>query len=195
MFQLKCLIGVYNAVFYCLCFILGVARNYLLCLIRTEHGGCLCQGKRKVGRPISTKKAMHLVFRSDNAVKELSFLNHEGLVRKLLKENAKRFYVEVYETSVNNNHLHFLVKAKDREGFKNFLRAFTGILAKKMLKGKPSLSRFWSETIFSRIVEWGKAFKTAQNYVLQNTLEARGLIAYKPRAPKRRQAVAPAPDK
>ena len=158
--------------------------------LRTEHGGSLCQGKRKELRPITTKKAMHLVFRSDNATKELSFLKHEGLVRRLIKENAKRFYVQVYEVSINSNHLHFLVRPKSREGFKNFLRAFTGILARKMLKGKPSLSHFWSSTIYSRIIYWGRAFKIAQNYVLQNTLEARGLIAYQPRRTKQRKTVA-----
>jgi len=34
---------------------------------------------------------------------------------------------------------------------------------------------------FTRIIEWGKDFRSTCNYVLRNTLEALGLQKYKPR--------------
>ncbi|MCB0351261.1 MAG: hypothetical protein KDD38_08770 [Bdellovibrionales bacterium] len=41
--------------------------------------------------------------------------------------------------------------------------------------------KFWSYLIFSRIVSWGREFKTVIRYVQKNTLEALNLIAYQPR--------------
>ncbi len=41
--------------------------------------------------------------------------------------------------------------------------------------------KFWSYLIFSRIVSWGREFKTVSQYVQKNTLEALNLIAYQPR--------------
>ena len=40
---------------------------------------------------------------------------------------------------------------------------------------------FWQTRIFSRIVSWGREFKAVKAYVIQNTLEALGLVSYKPR--------------
>jgi hypothetical protein len=34
---------------------------------------------------------------------------------------------------------------------------------------------------FSRIIEWGRAYKGALNYILKNQLEAAGVISYTPR--------------
>jgi len=43
---------------------------------------------------------------------------------------------------------------------------------------------FWQFRPFTRILHWGKDFKTACDYLLKNTLEARGFIAYTPRKTK-----------
>jgi hypothetical protein len=40
---------------------------------------------------------------------------------------------------------------------------------------------FWSVVIYSRIVSWGREFKVVMGYILQNTKEALGLVAYKER--------------
>ena len=45
--------------------------------------------------------------------------------------------------------------------------------------------KFWSELIYSRVVSWGREFKNVTKYILQNTLEALYLIAYKPRKLRR----------
>jgi REP element-mobilizing transposase RayT len=41
--------------------------------------------------------------------------------------------------------------------------------------------KFWDKRPFTRIVEWGREYKTLQNYLEQNTLEAWGFIPYQPR--------------
>jgi len=39
--------------------------------------------------------------------------------------------------------------------------------------------KFWSTLIYSRIVAWGKDFYRVTLYVMQNSLEALGIIPYK----------------
>jgi REP element-mobilizing transposase RayT len=42
-------------------------------------------------------------------------------------------------------------------------------------------NKFWQTRIYSRVVSWGREFMAVKKYVLQNTLEALGVIAYEPR--------------
>jgi len=44
---------------------------------------------------------------------------------------------------------------------------------------------FWSLLLYSRIVRWGRDYQAVKAYVIQNTKEALGLIAYKERKPWR----------
>jgi len=41
--------------------------------------------------------------------------------------------------------------------------------------------KFWDYRPWTRIVEWKKAYSIAKDYVIQNHLEAMGLVPYKPR--------------
>jgi hypothetical protein len=56
---------------------------------RTAHGGTLNKGKRKLERPLSTRKSIHLVLKSDKAKGRFSFLNPHNklLVNRILREN------------------------------------------------------------------------------------------------------------
>jgi REP element-mobilizing transposase RayT len=40
---------------------------------------------------------------------------------------------------------------------------------------------FWALFIYSRVVSWGREFRTVSRYILQNNLEALCVIAYRPR--------------
>ncbi len=147
----------------------------------TEHGGDLSQGKRKTARPIAVKRAMHVVFRSDNAKGSTSFTRKNQPIRSILQKESKRFYVNLYKVAICGNHIHMCVKAKTKEGFKNFLRATSGQIAKL------SKIKLWSTIPYTRIIDWGKAFKQVIQYVHKNELETLGLIAYTPRKRKRPQ--------
>jgi REP element-mobilizing transposase RayT len=108
-----------------------------------------------------------------------------------LKQLGHRYQVTVYEHSVNPNHLHLLVRAKTRQGFQTFLRVFAGQVAQKItkaFKGASLKSSFWEFPPFERILEWGRAFLTARQYVFQNQLETDGVIPYQPRKKKKRPA-------
>ena len=144
---------------------------------RRTHGGSLSRGKRKKRRPVSTKKAMHIVMRAESAKKELSLRHPRNLliVEHSIRSFAKRFHIRIYRFSINSNHIHIMQRAKSRELFQNYLRALAGTIARKVkrIKGK-----FWDNLAFSRVVEWEHEFKVAMNYVLKNQLEAIGKIPH-----------------
>jgi REP element-mobilizing transposase RayT len=157
-----------------------------------EFGGSkrLKRANARAPRPISIKRPMHLVMRSTLATGEFSFLRAkrarkiETLVHKLGKETG----VKVYRFANSGNHLHFIVLPSSRDAFKAYIKAVTGIIARLTLgveRGNSKGLRFWDAKPYTRILEWGRDFRTACRYVLQNTLEALGFIPYQPRSQAR----------
>ncbi len=149
-------------------------------------GGARCTGKRKERRPIATKRAMHLVLKSSQAVGRQSFLSkqHSKFVVELVQRLSQQWSVRIFEFSNNGNHLHLLIQARDRRGFRAFVRSLSAILARRVTgarKGRQLKGPFWDGLPYTRIVAWGRAFALAKNYVLQNILEAAGKVPYHPR--------------
>lgn len=163
---------------------------------RRECGGSVSIGKRKSQRPLSIKKPIHLVLKSDFATGPRSLLRHRSLIEKIIKKAQKRFFVRVYEFAVVSNHIHLLVKCQTRVNLQNFFRVVAGHIAQEILRRFPLSewelqerggalgkreNKFWISRIYSRVVTWGREFANVKHYVVQNTLEALKLIAYKPR--------------
>jgi len=152
---------------------------------RTIHGHESQRGHRKLFRPLDPSKPLHLVFRSERArgAWSLRRFKHIEHIRKMTYELAGRNQVKVIQYANAGNHLHLLVHARDRDGFKRFTRTLTGLVARLVTGAKKgnAVGKFWDSLFFSRVVEWGRDYFTAKGYVLQNELEAEGLIPYKPR--------------
>jgi len=174
---------------------------------RKEHGGTLLLGKRRARRPLSIKSPLHLVLRSDFAVGARSLLRHRSLINAILDKAAKKFGVSIYERAIVSNHIHLLIRGKNRTQLQNFFRVVAGHIAQQILRkfplirgekprvsgGAPSSqiplpkrsrereNKFWQTRIYSRILSWGREFKTVKAYVIQNTLEALGIMTYKKR--------------
>jgi hypothetical protein len=71
--------------------------------------------------------------------------------------------------------------------FQSFLRVFAGMTARLVTgahKGEP-IGRFWDSVAYSRIVSWGREFRSVGAYVRKNEEEALGL-----RPPRARESVA-----
>jgi REP element-mobilizing transposase RayT len=137
-----------------------------------EFGGSLLVGKRKSRRPISIKKSLHVVLKADAGA--TNFFKHRKFIDNTLQKFGDRFQIKIYRKGLESNHLHLILKFSSTESYKNFVRAVSGVLA-KALKVK------WLYRPYSRIIEWGNAFKKATIYVLQNELEGLGVIPRKPR--------------
>src|SRR5580700_9445062 len=135
-----------------------------------EFGGELLENKRKCKRPLSVKKAAHLVMRTDYDSKSL--LKHRGFINSTLTDFSQKFGVKIYERGLEKTHLHLVIKFDSVEDYKSFIRAVSGVLA-KILKIK------WLWRPFTKVIEWGCHFRKACAYVLQNEREGLGIVRYK----------------
>lgn len=147
-------------------------------------GAYLKKSHAKTKRPIATKRSMHLVMRSSLAKGDRSLLKHAKAIRNVIQRQSRRFDVRIYRLANAANHLHFVVLPSSRAGFNGFLRSISGLIARIVLgaeKGTAKRLQFWDQRPFTRILEWGKEYQGVLRYLVQNSLEAFGFIAYTPR--------------
>ncbi len=143
-----------------------------------EFGGSLLKGKRKSKRTLTTKKPIHLILKGDVS-QSGSLVVKRNWINKEVKRLADKFFIKIYEEpGICRNHIHFTIKISTTENYKKFIRALSGRLA-QVLKIK------FLYRPYTKILEWGRHFKRAMGYVLQNKEEALGIRPYKPRNKKR----------
>ncbi len=157
---------------------------------RLAHGGDIRKGRRKLARPFDRKRPLHLVMRSTRARGNGSMLRHSSGVKALVFGTARRYDMRIYQFANTGNHLHFLVRAKDKENFQNFLRVLAGKIAQGITKARKghAVGRFWDSLTYSRLLNWGREFFRVRRYVMQNELEGLGLL---PTRKKTQQDAAP----
>lgn len=150
---------------------------------RTTHfGGSTIKGNPRGPRVITTKRPMHLVLRSSHATGELSLLSgkRQKAIRLMLEKQAAFFNVRIYRFANAGNHLHLLVRVKNRREFGKFLRAVAGIIARITLQKQrgsgPQKIKFWDSRPYTRIVEWGRDYLGVRKYLQMNSLEAVGFL-------------------
>ncbi len=151
-----------------------------------DFGGSLIKGNPRERRPVSAKRPMHLVMRSSLARGEHSFLcgKRNGQIQSLVQKIAKTKGIKIYRFANSGNHLHLIILPRSREAFHAFIRAISGLIARLVLgveRGNSKGMKFWDTRPFTRLLEWGRDFKVACGYVLQNQLEALGFIPYQSR--------------
>src|SRR6266404_7413017 len=142
-------------------------------LARTEHGGAVRRRRRKLERPVSVRRPMHVVLSSHRARGPLSLREHDRAVRDALRAMAHRFGIRIYDFANVGTHLHLLIRARRRESFQGFLRSFAGIVARRVTgarRGHPS-GPFFSGIAWSRIVGWGRDYLGVRHYVFRNQIE------------------------
>ena len=167
------------------------------------HGGSHSINRRRRKRVLSTKQALHVTLRSEFAKDSRSLTKHKKHIDFVLQKAAGLFAIRVYEKAICGNHLHLLIRGKNRAQIQNFFRVVAGHIAQEILRqfpittterqkaagGAPTKKKgckknqrkFWQLLIYSRIVSWGKQFKTVARYIVQNTLETLNIIAYQQR--------------
>jgi len=138
----------------------------------------------KTERPMDSKKAMHLVLKSSQAVGEKSFSSkkNEAKIWGIISKHADKTGVKIYEYANGGNHLHLLLRAKHRDDYTVFIKTITGLIARlvgKSERGTPLKKNFWDARPFSRVVSFAKKeFSAIKTYLLRNTLEAIGWMPY-----------------
>ena len=172
-------------------------------------GGQLLHGRRRSARPLSAKEPIHLVMRSSWAKGVNSFLRprNKNEISRLIKVISEKYMVRVYQVAIVSNHLHFVIQLpRRRQNYKTFVRVLSSQIASHVMqkqsfrsfkqrvlgqeRGDPHpaitepqglAQQFWQFRPWTRVLYWGRDFKTCCNYVKQNTLEELGFIEYRAR--------------
>ncbi|MGE4130718.1 MAG: hypothetical protein AB7F86_03725 [Bdellovibrionales bacterium] len=127
------------------------------------------KGKRKVERPLSRRHPMHLILKS----KRHDLRKNERAIQEQWSILGRRLGIKTYRLVVVSDHIHAVVVIQSRACYRKFVSGFTGWLARRFqiqFRTSPA----------TRIVEWGRAFKTLLKYVKLNEWEALGYIDYQP---------------
>ncbi len=110
--------------------------------------------------------------------------NHIHLLLRITNRQLYRAFIKAITGKIASHVIKQRCKASGcrapEQSFKRFLEA------KRMSEAGDGCratkkQRFWQYRPFSRLVNWGKDFKISLQYLKQNTLEAVGFVAYKPR--------------
>lgn len=96
---------------------------------KKQFSGELLSGKRKSQRPLSTKKPIHLVLRSDTVK---LFTPSNTSLEKLIYRIAGKFRIRIYDLCLNWNHIHAVIMIKDRKDYVAFIRALTSLISLKI---------------------------------------------------------------
>ena len=149
---------------------------------KKEFGGNLLYGKRKIARPISTKHPMHLVLKSTGSN---CFTPDSRKIESLIRSQASKYKIKLYKFSLNWSHIHMLILLPSKEAYLKFIRTLTSLLVSLLskLKGK-SLKGLFDLRPFTRILSWGREFKTIIAYHELNDMEARGFKRAKTKTKK-----------
>jgi REP element-mobilizing transposase RayT len=117
-----------------------------------SFGGVSLKKRRKVARPLIEGLVHHVVFKASAAQGKLSFYQNKNIVKNLLKERSKKFFIEILDFVNMGNHLHLKVRFKDKKRFQNFLRTFAALLARKITGAHRSnrFGKFWDGMVFTR---------------------------------------------
>lgn len=129
-----------------------IPKSELKTFKQKSYGGL--KKRRKIKRPLAPGVVTHLVLKSSKANGSLSFYRHKILVNSLLRSLAKKYFVEIKDFVNMGNHLHIKVRFKDRKLFQNFLRTYTGLLARKLTQAHRgnSFGKFWDGIAYTRVI-------------------------------------------
>jgi REP element-mobilizing transposase RayT len=170
--------------------------------LNLSHGGILRnQRKGRGARPLSTKESLHLVFKlNPHRLRHRTLRSAKGLAlaNQIIKKYAAHFYIKIEQLSLQNDHIHALVRTSRRSLYHHFFRVVAGQIAQQferegMLtaaqrgidtptdssKAVTTAITLWKYRPFTRVVRGWKAYKTVQNYIQLNEKEITGKIPYR----------------
>jgi len=143
---------------------------------RYHHGGQSGRGRRKLERPLSSKKWIHLVLKSDKAKGRLSLLTvtNQIYIKRLINAKGKQFGIAIADYANVGNHLHLKIRCASRAAFQRFLRSITTQIARKVTgarRGK-KFGRFWQHLAYTRVLNSSLEELRLKGYFIANRKEA-----------------------
>jgi REP element-mobilizing transposase RayT len=151
---------------------------------RYNHGGALRKKRKgRFARSLSTKTAIHLVFKAQRSNLRRGYRSPLGfyICNHVIKKYAKRFFVSISEQAICNDHIHLIVRFSKRSLGQHFLRVVAGQIAQQLEKNGflvTDTQSIWKYRPFSRVVKGWAASLWVTDYVRLNEMEASGKIKY-----------------
>jgi REP element-mobilizing transposase RayT len=153
------------------------------------HGGELRKKRKGRGaRPLSKKDPIHLVLKSTLALKQWNFRlpkNHQ-IISKLIYKLSVTYGIKIDQKAIAYDHIHLLVRVKNRELYKRFIKHLAGQIAQLVTDARSESSslkkqalQFFKHRPFTRIVKGWRDFLKAKDYVKLNEQEAMGNIPHR----------------
>ncbi len=151
-----------------------------------RFGGDLMAGKRKEERVLLSRRPIHLVMRSPMAKGALSMLRRARSVETLVRSQAAKNHIEITDFVNVGNHLHLVIRIRPRgdsgrQCFKRFMRAASGLIARKVLGAERGVAKlqagekFWPSRPYTRVLSATKSdYLNLHHYFTLNMLEAIG---------------------
>lgn len=154
-----------------------------------KYGGEL--RKKRAGRfkrPLSTKAPHHIVFKVNKKnLRHQSLRSVQGFLisQLIIKKYAKKFFIKIEQVTVQNDHIHLMIRTYRRSLFHNFFRVVAGQIAQQFQKAgllrmiEQKKQSLWKHRPFSHMIKGHKAYKTVRDYIQLNEQEAIGVIPYR----------------
>lgn len=132
----------------------------------TAFGGSLLKNSHaKTARPFSSKASIHLVLKARKHILK----HYDRRVEIIIERQAKLNFIKIYSMQNVGNHIHLVIKVKHKSFLTTFLRSVCGLIPRKL-----HITKLWMQRPFTRIIKWGKAYRSIKNYMTINQYESMG---------------------
>ena len=159
---------------------------------RYSHGGVLRNQRagRKM-RPLSSKDPLHLVFKVNKQRLRSGLRTYRRyfLIQQILQRYSRKFLIKIEQISIQNDHIHLLIRTSKRSNYQSFFRVIAGQIAQQfehcgllnavMTDTPGKQEKTWKHRPFTRVVKGWKSYTTVRNYIQLNEQEALRVIPYK----------------
>lgn len=155
-------------------------------------GGEGLAGHRKSTRPLSRKDVVHVVMKSSQARGSNSLLGpcQARMVRQVLRLQSQKTGVRLLKVINLGMYLHLTLRIPSRKAYTDFIRASSGLIARKILKkerggamvasGKASIKSqkgFWDSRPLTQILRADGGWRSLFRQWQENMNQARNISA------------------
>lgn len=146
-----------------------------------QFGGTLLKSSHaKTARPLSLKKAMHVVLSSESAQGEWAFekSKNKRIIETVLKSQARKYGISLREIVCSGESLHVLIRLRKRRSFAPFIRAVSGMLALMITgagKTRKLKKKFWDQRPWTRVLEEVRGYSVIADREILEHLKKIGL--------------------
>lgn len=148
-------------------------------------------GHRKSTRPLSRKHVVHVVMKSSQARGSNSLLGprRARMVRQVLRLQSQKTGIQILETINLGSYLHLTLRVPHRKAYTDFIRAISGLIARKILgkeRGKAgshssaqnkNRQSFWESRPLTQILKTDLAWSSVFRQLRERTVLAKRISA------------------